>query len=86
METKIFTINDAIRCAINEAKAKIKTGKLFKMDVDLSEQNDEDGDPENIYTLSSMYANLVDGLSNTPVNIAVDKIENALIAKFPDYA
>lgn len=81
MET--YTLNKAIQCACNEALRKIVQKKLFKScDESDASQDFSSGDPETLYSIASMYGQLV---TDVDVDIAVSKIENVLLETFPKY-
>ena len=78
-----FTFEDAKRLAIAEAQRKIVQGKLFRGDDETPESQDfTDGDPETLYSLTSLYA---DQVTNDDFNNVSDALIDALQDKFPDY-
>lgn len=79
----MYTLQKAIECAVREAQKKQLQGKLFSATDDSKESQDfSDGDPETIYSIASMYSQFVE---DTDVDVAEDKILDALINEFPDY-
>lgn len=79
-----YKIEKAIQQALDEAESKFKCGKLFKSGDESDAANDfTNGDPETIYSLSSLYAQYVEEIR---YDTAVDLILEALIKKYPDYS
>lgn len=79
----MYTLDKAIECAVREAQKKQLVGKLFSATDDSKASQDfTDGDPETLYSIASMYSQLVE---DTDVDVAEDKILDALINEFPDY-
>lgn len=79
----MYTTDKAINLAIIEAKNKFEAGKLFKSNDESPESMDfTDGDPETIYTLSSLYAQFVE---DTNFDEAKELIEDSLIEIYPDF-
>ena len=79
---KDLTIEQCIDMAKNEADRKIKTNKLFKSCDESPESLDfENGDPETLYSLSSMYGQFVED----DLNDIEDAIYNQLAKSFPEY-
>jgi hypothetical protein len=79
----MYTLDKAINCAKREALRKQLVGKLFSAcDDSEASQDFTDGDPETLYSIASMYSQFVE---DTDVDVAEDKILDALINEFPDY-
>jgi len=76
------SFEQAKRLAIAEAYRKIADGKLFKSDDESPESEDfTNGDPETLYSLSSLYAQFV----NDDFNNASDALLDVLQEEFPEY-
>ena len=83
MNKDTFTFEDAKRLAIQEAETKIVQGKLFRSDDESPESEDfTDGDPETLYSLTSLYA---DHVTNDDFNNVSDALLDVLQERFPDY-
>lgn len=79
----MYTLEKAIECSLREAQRKQLQGKLFSSTDDSSASQDfTNGDPETLYSIASMYSQFVE---DTDVDVAEDKILDALIQQFPDY-
>lgn len=79
----MYTLEKTIECSIREAQKKLLQGKLFNSTNDSGASQDfTNGDPETLYSIASMYCQFVE---DTDVDIAEDKILDALILQFPDY-
>lgn len=79
----MYTLQKAIECAKREAQKKQLVGKLFSATDDSKASQDfTDGDPETLYSIASMYSQFVE---DTEVDVAEDKILDALIIQFPEY-
>lgn len=79
----MYTLEKAIQCSIREAQKKQLQGKLFSATDDSKASQDfSDGDPETLYSIASMYSQFVD---DCDIDIAVDKILDALIDLYPDF-
>jgi hypothetical protein len=78
----MYTLQKAINCAIREAMKKLLQGKLFSaIDCDNVSQSITD-DFETLHSIASMYSQFVE---DTDIDIAEDKILDALIIAFPDF-
>lgn len=81
----MYTLDKAINCAVREAQKKQLVGKLFSAtDNSKASQDFTDGDPETLYSIASMYSQFVED-TDVDVDVAEDKILDALINEFPDY-
>ena len=79
---ELIDIKNAIRQASNEVKRKINNNKMFRSDDESPESEDfTDGDPETLFTISSLYAQFVDD----DFNNACDAIFCKLEEMFPEY-
>ena len=79
----ILSLNQAIELALNEADYKFKANKLFKAGDDSPAANDfTDEDPETIYSITTMYEQFVEEVSEEKAHI---KIIEALSKKYPEY-
>ena len=73
-------LQQAIKLALSDVEHKISKGKFYPDDVDLTKESSEFGDPENVYTIASMYAQYVIGVD---YDEAMSEIEDAIIEKYP---
>ena len=79
----MYTLDKAIECAIAEGLKKQNQGKLFTGSDDSPESQDfSNGDPETLYSLALLYSQFPEDVD---VDVAHDKILDALILQFPDY-
>jgi len=79
----MYTLQKAIECSLREAQKKQLQGKLFSATDDSQASQDfTDGDPETLYSIASLYSQFVEDFD---VDVAEDKILDALILQFPDY-
>lgn len=78
-----YTLTQAIKEAFAEAERKIAQGKFIKtVDTEFDwddPTNFEDGDPENVNTLTSLYGQFLDNNNDRL------QLENALSQKYPEY-
>ena len=72
-------LETVINIVLIDVQHKIINGKFYINDIDLNKQSTEFGMPENVHTLSTKYAKLVDDVS---YDEAVVMIENAIIKKY----
>lgn len=78
-----FTLQEAIRMALNEADFKFKGNKLFKAGDNSPEANDfTHEDPETIYSITTLFEQYVE---DVPEKEAHEKIIEALGKEYPDY-
>jgi len=79
-----YTVEQAIAGAFRDADNKILKGKLIKAsdnDFDWDDQkNFEDGDPESLHTLLSLYGQYLESFEDRY------RLEKALWKNYPDYA
>lgn len=79
----MYTLEKAIECSLREAQKKQLQGKLFStIDNSKASQDFSDGDPETLYSIASMYSQFVE---DCDVDIAEDKILDALIIQYPEF-
>lgn len=77
---KPFTLSEALMHALNEAERKRVAGKLFTSAQDITEADFEDGDPETIYTLASLYAQFMESPRE-----GEQQLIDALAEVYPEY-
>jgi len=83
MKNNELTLPEAIIAALDEADFKQKHGKLFKADDDSPESQDfTNGDPETIYSITTMYEQFVNEVSEEKAH---DEIIKALSEQYPNY-
>ena len=77
-----INLKNVIKHASDEVRYKIYTDKMFRSDDESPESKDfTNGDPETLFTISSMYAQFVDGDFNYTSNEILCKLQEI----FPEY-
>ena len=75
-------LQDEMRMAFEYADYKLSQGKLIKASSDYDFDDDanyENGDPETIYTIASLYGQFLTNKEDA------DALETALMERYPDY-
>ena len=77
-----INLKNVIKHASDEVRYKIYNNKMFRSDDESPESDDfTDGDPETLFTISSMYAQFLDDDFNNACDAILCKLQEI----FPEY-